>query len=471
MKIKLGQEPVTAEQIAKMSGGTLHGAQTAVIADSFCTDSGEAGPGTVFLAIKGARIDGHSFICQAAKDGCPLVICEYVPECAENIPAVVVDDTVRALGRLAVGYTEKSRAVRIAVTGSVGKTTTKEFIARALSSENVYRSYGNYNSVIGMPLSLMGMPADADFGVFECGMERRGQMEAISPVCRPHIAVITNIGTSHLEFFGTREGIAAGKLSIADCLDADGYLLLPAGEPLLEQRLKSDRRALSFSGDGVTCADFEAKDIKSENGGLLFDVECRRFNITVENVFIPVSGKYNVAAAVIACAVAVLCGIDKNDIRRGLAEYVPVKMRQEKLCIGGVEVISDCYNASPESMRAAADVLCDPSAVCGKRIALLGDMYELGKDSGDYHFKVGRYFAMAGTDVLITFGPSAGYIANGASTVMDGANIYRFPDISDAQAPADALAGIMKPGDRVIVKASRRLMAERVIEILKKRYS
>jgi UDP-N-acetylmuramoyl-tripeptide--D-alanyl-D-alanine ligase len=388
------------------------------------------------------------------------------------VPAAIVPDTVAAVGRFAVAYTEGLGAVRIAVTGSVGKTTTKEFTACALSSEKVYSSKGNYNSVIGMPLSLAGMPAGARFGVFECGMERQGQMPAISRVCRPHVAAITNIGTSHLEFFGSREGIAEGKLAVADCLDADGVLLLPAGEPLLAERLRSDPRARSFSGDGSTAADYAAADIRREGDSLVFDLV--HPGGTLPGIAIPTVARHNVPAAVIACAVALVCGISPDGIRAGLASYAGVGMRQQELKMGGCTVIADCYNASPESMRAAADLLCGEGGtsagarVGGKRIAVLGDMYELGPDSDRYHFEVGRYFARAGTDVLIAFGPSAGFIASGASTLMEPRSVLRFPDPDDPGAAARALRDVMVPGDRVIVKASRRLRAERIIEILGK---
>lgn len=434
---------------------------------SVCTDSREAAEGTMFIAIVGERVDGHNFLSSVIASGAACALCSRIPEGISEFPIILVDDTVKALGRLGHEYAKTCKAIRIGVTGSVGKTTTKEFIAAALAnSGKVWRTEGNFNSTVGLPMSLLTLPDDADYAVLEMGMTGPGEIKLLSDIATPDIGVITTIGTAHMELLGSRENIAAAKLEIKSSLAENGRLLLCGNEPLLADEWKNDKRVSYFSADSED-AEYYAYNVTSDEVGMTFDASCE--GRTIYDLEIPAIGKHNVAAALAGVAVGSMLGIDEDRIRRGIAAYRPVGFRQLMSDISGVRIISDCYNASPESMRAASSVLMTvASHRDGKKIALLGDMLELGDSSPELHREVGRLFAAAGADMIVSFGERAEKIADGFAELKGEESVMRFPSKEDACAPARALAGVLSAGDTLIVKASRMIAAERVIEELKK---
>ena len=466
MKVNFANNIPTIKDIASLCGGRLYGKGEDRVT-SVCTDSREACEGAMFIAIVGERVDGHNFIPSVISSGAACALCSRIPEDAENIPIILVEDTVKALGRLGHEYSKSCRAKRIGVTGSVGKTTTKEFIASVLAtSGKVWKTEGNFNSTIGLPMSLLTLPEDADFAVLEMGMTGPGEIKLLSDIAEPEIGVITTIGTAHMELLGSRENIAAAKLEIRSSLAEDGHLLLCGNEPLLENEWKSDDRVSYFSADAKN-VDYHAYNIISDEAGMTFDASCR--GKMIYDLEIPAVGKHNVAAALAGVAVGCMLGIDSERIRRGLAAYRTVGLRQQMTDVGGVKIICDCYNASPESMKAAASVLSTvASHRNGRKIALLGDMLELGQKSPELHYAAGVVFAEAGTDVLVSFGERAEKIADGFASVCGEERVLRFKDRSDPTAPAEALKRILEPGDTLILKASRMIAAERVAEELKK---
>ncbi len=468
MKVRFANNIPTAYEIASLCGGKVFGDGNIKVT-SVCTDSREAGEGTMFIAIVGERVDGHNFIKSVISSGAACALCSRIPEEAGDLPIILVEDTVKALGRLGHNYSKNCHARRIGVTGSVGKTTTKEFIASVLATAGkVWKTEGNFNSTVGLPMSLLTLPEDADFAVLEMGMTGPGEIKLLSDIAEPEIGVITTIGTAHMELLGSRENIAAAKLEIKSSLAADGQLLICGNEPLLENEWKKDERVRYFSADDKT-ADYLAYNINSDESGMTFDASCR--GKMIYDLEIPAVGKHNVAAALAGVAVGCMIGIDSERIRRGLAAYRTVGLRQQMTDVAGIKIITDCYNASPESMRAAASVLSTvASHRNGKKIALLGDMLELGNQSPELHYAAGVAFAEAGTDMVVSFGERAEKIADGFASVRGEKSVMRFPDRSDAQAPAKALFEIMRPGDTLILKASRLIAAERVAEELKKMY-
>jgi UDP-N-acetylmuramoyl-tripeptide--D-alanyl-D-alanine ligase len=300
------------------------------------------------------------------------------------------------------------------------------------------------------------------------GMTGPGEIKLLSDIAEPEIGVITTIGTAHMELLGSRENIAAAKLEIKSSLAADGQLLLCGNEPLLENEWKKDSRVHYFSVDDKT-SDYLAYNINSDESGMTFDASCR--GKMIYDLEIPTVGKHNVAAALAGVAVGLMLGIDSERIRRGLAAFRSVGFRQQVTDVGGIKIITDCYNASPESMKAAASVLATVALHRnGKKIALLGDMLELGESSPELHFAAGVAFAEANADMVLSFGERAERIADGFASIKGEENVIRFPDRSDAKAPAKALFEIMRPGDTLILKASRLIAAERVAEELKKMY-
>lgn len=465
MKVRFANNIPTVKELAELCGGRLIGDGECAVT-SVCTDSREAEEGSMFIAIVGERVDGHIFIEQVKKAGAVCALCSRIPDEAVDLPIILVEDTITALGRLGAQYSKNCRARRVGVTGSVGKTTTKEFIASVLATAGkVWKTEGNFNSTVGLPMSLLTLPEDADYAVLEMGMTGPGEIKLLSDIVCPEIGVITTIGTAHMELLGSRENIAKAKLEIKSSLAEDGHLLLCGNEPLLENEGENDPRVSYFSAE-VQNIEYYAYNISSDEGGMTFDASC--LGNQLYDLEIPVIGKHNVAAALAGIAVGFMMGIEEERIRRGISAYRSVGLRQQMTDAGGVRIISDCYNASPESMRAAASVLMSvASHRSGKTVALLGDMLELGSSSAELHYAVGKYFADAGVDLLVSFGERAEKIADGFASVKGEDRVSRFPDRSDAQAPARALAEILEAGDTLILKASRLIAAERVAAELK----
>jgi len=379
---------------------------------------------------------------------------------------VVVENSISAFADVARGYRRGVVLDTVAITGSVGKTTTKELCASIIKRHrNLYYTQGNFNSVIGMPMSLMEVGADRDAAVFEMGMSGFGEIESMTRCATPRVAMVTNIGSSHLEYLKTRENIARAKLEIAQGLRADGYLLLCGDEPLLRDESllpKGDFCALYVGLDGENSSEITAHNIRITDGATLFDLSTpvRKYRDLCINLL----GRAFVYNAAFAVAAAELLGATENDVRQGLCDYVPSGMRQNIEKRGDVTVIMDCYNAAPESMRCAIDTLRALS-VEGKRIAVLGDMRELGENSDGLHREIGRYVAEKGIDTLLTLGSSGAMIAESAVRAgLDPNSVFSVTDESDAQSLARKLSEILRDGDAVLFKASRSMRMERVAE-------
>ena len=471
MKITLSmQNGITAHTLARMCRGVLMNENNSnVTIYSICTDSREVDENTAFVALAGERVNGHDYIPAAASAGCRCVIAENAPENCENIAVILVKDSEMALSYMASAQLCNRKYPVVAVTGSVGKTTTKDMIAAVMrEGKKTYVSGGNHNSVIGMPLSAMEIPEDAECAVLEMGMSNFGEIERMSLVAEPDIAVITNIGTSHMEALGDRNGICRAKLEILCGLKKGGYLILNGDQPILSGIGGRSYHTLYVSLKRQD-ADFFAQNIRVELGGTHFDVVYK--GNTYSDFYIPVSGRHNVFAALYAFAVATLQGLSPQQIKNGLCRFHPANMRQQVERFGGMTILEDCYNASPESMRAAIDVLCECAPKDGRRVAVLGDMLELGKESISFHRGVGGYLKRRGVDLLIAVGNDGVEIAQGA--VADGfspANVLLFIDRDDIDGIVKGLRSRIKAGDTILFKASRGVKLERVINSLKELY-
>jgi len=473
MRVDIGQDKLTLAEVADICGGTLcciGGMDYKDIYFSFvCTDSRETANGALFVAFNGERVNGHDYIGAAVSSGTGCVLCERIPDTLQNhkYAAVVVEDSVRAIGELAKAYDRRIHHRKVAVTGSVGKTTTKEFIAAVLSEQfRVHKTEGNYNSNIGMPLSMLSMKRDTEVSVLEMGMSGFGEIEYLSRIAEPDIAIVTNIGSSHMEHLETRENICHAKMEIVSGLKKGGTLLLNGDEPLLRNYPLDDVKPVFVGIDNENC-DFRAVNLRYTEDGMTFDVVYQ--GRTVYDVCIPTLGKHNVYAALFAFAVAVRMGVSNELILRGLKNFRPVGMRQNVYELDGITVIEDCYNAAPESMRAGIEVLRNLSEVRGGRMcAVLGNMYELGEQSESLHESVGIFFGQNGGEKLYTFGQTADAIARGA--VLGGVlneNIYRNEDVSNPSLTGEMLLDTLQKGDVLLVKASRGAAAERIIQYVK----
>lgn len=472
MKVNVGCNTLTMSELARICGGILTFVGGELNKDTpfsyVCTDSRETADGALFVALGGERVDGHDYIDAAISSGSGCVLCERIPEMRNDrkYVAVVVEDSIRAVGELAKAYDRRINHRKVAVTGSVGKTTTKEFIASVLSEGfRVHKTEGNYNSNIGMPLSMLSMSNDTEVSVLEMGMSALGEIEYLSRIAEPDIAIVTNIGSSHMGHLGSRENIGKAKLEIVKGLKKGGTLLLNGDDDVLRAYVNPDFIPV-YVGIDRDC-DFRAVNIRQTVNKTTFDIVMK--DRTVEGVTIPTIGKHNVYAALFAFAVGVRMNLKDSVILKGLCGFVPIGMRQNIYDLGKITVIEDCYNASPESMRAAISVLHDISVTKnGRMTALLGDMYELGGFSERFHEEVGLYFASLGGGPLYTFGERADGIAQGAMLGgMATEYVFRNTDVNNPELSAQMLLHSLKEGDTLLVKASRGARAERVIEYLK----
>ncbi len=481
MKIAL-TSPLTPHALADMAGGELMicGVSEKVSVTHICTDSREADVNTLFCAIRGERVDGHDYMAKAADSGCSVFLCERIPD---ELPAlcyaaILVPDTVAALSRLAQARRagEMKSLTAVAITGSVGKTTTKEMTAAVLSRGlSLFKKDGNYNSTIGLPLSFMEIPTDTECAVLEMGMSSRGEIASMTRAVCPNIAVIANVGSSHLEYLGTRENIARAKLEIASGLSEGGILLVNGDEPLLAhlgQDFPEDRplipdgiRVLRVSLAGAENADYRVTAVTHRDGGMVFDLTTP--DGAWKDLDIPAVGEHLVWAAAFAAAVGQLCGLTEGQVRAGLSAYAPADMRQNIRAVGGVTVIEDCYNAAPESMKAALSVLALTAAPHphARRIAVLGDMKELGENTVALHRSVGAFAATGGLDLLITVGELGAEIAMGALDTGMSPDAIRITGGKDTYTDTAAyLRSILRKGDHILFKASRSMALETVAE-------
>lgn len=467
MYLSLNESGLTAEQLLDFTKGTPVGLPSHdLTVYGISIDSRTAKKGDLFIALRGENFDGHRFIEAAAKAGCMLAVVEYIPE-HTSIPCIVVDNTVDALGYIAKNYKQMFRAISLAVTGSVGKTTTKQFIYSVLETKyktNVTK--GNFNNEIGLPLTLFALNASHEAQLLEMGMNHKGEIAYLSRIAEPNIAVITNIGNAHLENLGSREGIRDAKMEITAGMARGGILVLNADEPLLAN-VNAEGLCKVYVGIENENACYRAQNIRVFADHMLFDIRLHDGKI-MHDVRINVIGRHNIHNALVAAVCGSLVGISEEQIREGLLAFVPADMRQAVTEKGGITIIEDCYNASPESMRAGLDVLCHTAKTKALRpVAVLGDMRELGEICEEAHLSVGKRAAECDLAHLITFGKDAALIAKGAiSGGMRPENVTVIEDTDDAEKAAETVRNILKKGDAALFKASRAVAIERIIRLL-----
>lgn len=477
MKVRIGKGELSLPALADICGGQLFlkGLDERTAFSYIATDSREVDDDTLFAAMRGERVDGHDYMEKATALGGKVFLCERITTALmdgdDAFGAVVVENTERALGLLASFYSDSIEHKTVAVTGSVGKTTTKEWIAAVLGEKYVlHKTKANHNSTLGMPMSLLEMEESHTASVLEMGMSGFGEISYMSRIAKPDIACITNIGTSHMEILGSRENICRAKLEILDGLAPTGVVIANGDELLLSALRKRGGRSLFVSIDNPE-ADYRAVNIRYGEGETTFDVVTVDGQ-TLADIHLDTLGKPFVYGALFAIATGFEMGMDEDAIRVGLGRFQNAAMRQNISEQNGITIIEDCYNASPESMRAAADIMKTlASQKEGARlVALLGDMRELGEHSREYHREVGTYFARAGLDVLLTAGELAAGIALGAAEAgMQGESILVFTDCEEREAIAEAALRILKKGDILLVKASRAIGAEKTLALIREK--
>ena len=452
----------TPEQLARITSGELRGAMYREPVSSLSIDSREQNPAGLFLCIAGERFDGHDYIADAAKNGAICVITERDAP-TNGLCEIRVHSTERALGDIAAACLRQKKAQVVAVTGSVGKTTTKQFLSAVISQH--YRTHctkGNFNNQIGVPLTVLDIRPEHEAAVLELGMNHSGEIARLSEIVHPHIGIITNIGNSHIEYLGSREGIRDAKMEITTGMGRDDILILNGDEPLLA----GVEGAVYVALDDPT-AQYRVCSVELKTDSAVFSLHCP--DRVLEGLTIPVTGRHCVFDAAFACVAGLLMGIEEEEIRRGLLSFANTGMRQNITEENGVTLIEDCYNASPESMRAAIDVLHSlTQAHGGRAIAILGDMRELGEHAPELHRAVGSYLAQQDVSVLFTFGEDAVMIAVGAmESGLPEDSIYVFRCTDDTAQIGNTLRRVVQAGDTVLLKASRALEMERLLPYLK----
>ncbi len=419
------------------------------------TDTSQVVPGCVFVALKGQRFDGHDFIPQAVKAGASAVISEKPMDA--GAPVLVVESTRKALTELARYYRGLFHTFVVGVTGSVGKTSTKDMICAVLQMKGkTLKTLGNLNNDIGLPKTLFRLDSSYKNAVIEMGMSHPGEIAVLARAARPSVGVITNIGVSHIENLGSRENILKAKLEITEGMNSTAPLVLNADDKLLAEVYNQVERDIIYYGINSGTADVQAENILEQDGKTFFDV---RFYGKMVSAMVPVLGRHNVYNALAAFSVGLAAGMHPEDIVAGLHSYEPTAMRQDIIPLeNGVTVIVDCYNASPDSMKASLSVLSGLSAK--RRVAVLGDMLELGDYASKMHRKVGRYAVENHVDALFCFGEHAKEILEGAKSA---GHLYG-RSFDDKMEMAEYLKLWLKPGDAILYKGSRGMKLEEVIE-------
>jgi len=440
-------KPTTLEQAAQWAGGTARG--TGIITH-VTTDSRAAGKGSLFVALRGSRVDGHAFAAEVlARDGYAMVR----PGVVDMAGVIEVEDTLRGLQSLARGYLAQFELPVVAVTGSNGKTTTKNMIARVLREAFVVHSTTeNYNNELGVPLSVLGLEEGHQVLVVEMAMRGLGQIRELTQICPPTAAVITNVGPVHFELLGSMENIAQAKGEILDPLPASGFAVLNGDDPLVRSLASRTAAEVVFfgrsRGNDLTIADLRT----DKQGRVSFAVK----GLGVEGeVSLNVPGIHNAWNAAAALAVGLKLGVPFAQCRQALGDVALSSMRLEEVQTpSGAVILNDAYNASPASMRAALDTLARMEC-SGRRVAILGDMLELGRISHDAHFEVGARAAEV-CDALY-------FVGRWAESLRDGAGRGEiFATVEDLLNNLPAV----QAGDVVLVKASRGMQLERVVQRL-----
>ena len=428
-----------------------------------CTDSRQAQAGDLYFAIKGERFDGHDFLHEVAARGVAGVVVESqkipapLPECG----VLIVDDARAALGRLAAAYRRDFALPVIAVGGSNGKTTVKELIASVLRQKlATLWSEASFNNDIGVPLTLLRLEKSHQAAVLEAGTNHPGELAPLVKMIRPKYGVITNIGREHLEFFGDVAGVAQEEGWLAELLTADGRLFVNGDNEWTDQIVRRTRATVVRVGLGGK-NDWRAKGIRLDKNGAIFRLDAPKAGFSGE-YRVNLLGRHQVVNALFAVAVSEELGLGRPAVQDGLAECRPARMRLQFWEAGGVRVIDDAYNANADSTIAALETLCD-LPLQGRRVAVLGDMAELGKQSEAAHAEVGRRAAELGIGQLFAVGRMAPVMAAAARS----AGLNRVIEFADVEAATAAVKNFLKAGDVVLLKASRASRLERIAETLK----
>jgi len=432
------------------------------MAQGYSIDSRTVGPGQLFFAVKGERLDGHDFVEQALEKGAVAAVVRRdqwarYPKGAQLLP---VEDTLVALQTLAMAVRKLWGKPLVAVTGSAGKTTTKEAIAHVLSTRfRVLKSEGNFNNHFGLPLMLLKLEPQYDVAVIEMGMSHAGEIRALARIAQPEIGVVTNVAPVHLEFFDSLAGIARAKYELIESLPANGTAVLNADDGYVSQFGRGFKGKVVMYGTGAS-ADVRAEKIRSKGwDGVEFDVV---IGGVCEHATLPMVGEHNVLNVLAAVAVGLERGMKPSEAVAALATLAPADKRGQVLQVGNITVINDCYNSNPKALAAMVDALAKMAAK--RRIVVAGEMLELGPAAEEMHRQAGQHIAGNKVDVLLGVRGLAGAMVDAAKQAG-----IRAEFVASSQDAGEWLAREARDGDVVLLKASRGVKLEKALEIWKTR--
>ena len=457
---------ITVSEILDATGGMLAAGSKEKSINGVKHDSRECTEGNLFVAVCGENSDGHDYIPDVIGAGAAAVMISHEGEwfadaCAGSTAVIMVKDTIRAMGDLAKYYLDTLNIRKVAVTGSVGKTSVRDMIYYVLNEKyNCGRNMKNYNNDIGLPLSVFSFDSSTEIAVLEMGMSGFGEIDRLAEIVKPDVGIITNIGVSHIEKLGSRDGIFKAKMELADHLESEGVLIYASGDKLTRESTAGNYSRISVGkqpDDDYMISEIDDKGIE----GIEFTLKRRGRK---SRITIPVPGRHNAVNSSIAIAVGDYFGVSEEQALCGLAKTKLTGRRLKLLKGRQLNVIDDTYNASTDSMKSALEVLERTSAPDGKsvrKIAILGDMFELGEESRSEHRKVGEFAGGLDIDLLIAVGDDAGEICAGAQA--KGLTSIHFPKKEDF---CEKIGALTKKGDLILVKGSRGMKMEQIVEKL-----
>ena len=450
----------SVQDIVRATQGALVTGDLSIPVTGVSIDSRTLIVGDAFFAIVGHRLDGHAFLGEAAGRGAACVIVHALPDdVPSNVPTILVEDTTRALGRLAAWHRSKFPVPVVAITGSIGKTTAKELTAAVLATRfNVLKPASSFNNQWGLPLTLLRLGTEHQAAVVELGTNSRGEIAALAAIASPTVGVVTVVAPVHTEFLGSIEGVREEKAALVRALGADGVAVLNADDPRVASMARDCRARVVTYGLAPGATVRAAGEVTDGETGLRFALEVgdRRVPVTLT-----LGGRHNVTNALAAAAVGVAVNLDLDDIARGLGEARAPARRGQWVVAGDVTILDDTYNASPTSVRAALEMLSARRR--GRRaVVVLGDMLELGAITDEAHREIGRAIAALPADEFVGVGRAT-------ALAVEAARTAGIPEAYHAKSYEDAVAHLVKrlaPGDVVLVKGSRGMRMERVVDAL-----
>lgn len=450
---------MTPQKLAEVCGGTYTGPDIPGQQELTClvTDNRQIGPGGMFVAIRGERVDGNRFIPAAYEAGALCCLSEQPPE-DRTKPYIQVSSCLQALKDMAAYYRMQYPVKVIGVTGSVGKTTTKEMLASVLSEHFcILKTQGNFNNEIGVPLTLFNLREEHEVAIVEMGISDFGEMSRLTAIAKPDLCVITNIGQCHLEQLGDLDGVLRAKTEIFEGLSEQGTAYLNGDDEKLITVQDVHGRKPVFFGTGQQNTVYPVNMVSAGLAGTTFELATPDGMIPVR---VPVPGRHMVTNALAAAAIGRDLGLSLGEIASGIAAFQPVEGHGSILETGRFTIMYDCYNANPVSMKAGIDVLSQAS---GRKVAVIGDMFELGEQEQEMHFDTGVYAADKGLDLIVAVGSLAQQYEAGVRSVNPMQNLHYFVTKEDAM---EKLPSLLQDGDSILVKASHGMHLEKIVAFL-----